>query len=293
MNNSNKENTVFDTYWNSSNAEGLQCILDFVNSIRGTIEEDDEEKEEVNSASESDGPYFDINKALNRKPDDYDYRSAPKGVYGMNSKPSYFLCVIGAYDKKGRLPELIYKQGQAYTNFKGTCGLCSTANAIRLLKVDSPTEAEVVQYAADNGFCEFVDNDDPDQAYYNGGTTGDDRVAIAEHYGLLAVNTGISTDDWRECLEAGGAITFTVYADYLSRDVPEKIGRKVTANHCITLLEMKFNEDTDELEGVIVLDTGGWINNESGVGFIPAKKFYRMLKVTEYTSSVLMGRDED
>lgn len=294
MNNYNdKSYSTFDSFWNDSNAEGLRLILDFVRDISGEMKKTEENaKEPEEPKKKNDDSSFDIIEALGLNPKDYDYSGAHNDsvIEWITNRNEAIIVTKNAYDKNKRMPELIYKQGEAYANFQGTCGLCSTANAARILRVGSPTEADAVDFAADNGYCEAVDNDDPSQRYANGGTTSEERIKVAEHFGLYAETSNeFDLSAWLSFLSLGAAITFTVYADYLGRDVPVKMGRKVTSNHCITLLGVRafMNDDRDDdvkIKEVIVLDTGGWINNKYGVGTIPFDKFQRMLKVTQYSS---------
>ena len=282
----------YDTFWNDSNSDGLRLILDFVKDIVGQSKkaEEDEAAQKKPKNKTTDGT-FDVITALGLNPEDYDYSDAnADGVVAwIGDRDEVIVVTKNAYDKNNHMPELIYKQGQAYDNFKGTCGLCSTANAVRILRMGNPTEADAVDFASENGYCEAKNNDDPDQKYLNGGTTSEDRIKVAEHFGLYAeASSEMDPYMWLTLLIAGGAVTFTVYADYLSRDVPEKMGRKVTSNHCITLLGLRCvlgeREDDIRIKEVIVLDTGGWINNKYGVGSIPIEKFERMQKVTQYAS---------
>lgn len=297
MNNYNgSSSSNFGSFWNDSNSEGLRMILDFVRDITGEMKKNEEKEKEAEKEKEKKKPQsgsgsFDVVEALGLNPKDYDYKDANESgvIEWITNRNEALIVTRLAYDKNNRMPELIYRQGEAYANFKGTCGLCSTANAARILRQGSPTEADAIDFASENGCCEAEENDDPSQPYYNGGTTADDRIKVAEHFGLYAeASDEFNLDTWFAILISGGAITFTVFADYLSKDVPAKMGRKVTSNHCITLIGLRASTDNEYEEPVvkevIFLDTGGWTNNKYGVGAIPIEKFERMLKVTQYCS---------
>lgn len=75
--------------------------------------------------------------------------------------------------------KLYFPQGSAYTNFAGTCGLCSCANVLRLAGVDIG-EKEMIDYAYPAGLCGYNRFDAGD----SGGTAPRDRQAILAHFGI-------------------------------------------------------------------------------------------------------------
>lgn len=98
------------------------------------------------------------------------------------------------YDSPNEMAQYLYaSQGSAYSNFQGTCGLCSCANILRLAGVNA-TEKEIIDYAANThigngvfsraftGFQRLCTvNGSPDS---NGGTNAYSRQTILEHFGI-------------------------------------------------------------------------------------------------------------
>lgn len=82
---------------------------------------------------------------------------------------------------------LYSSQGSAYTNFLGTCGLCSCANVLRLSGVFYD-EKDVIDYAATTRFegrlfsklCTY----NPLDAEKSGGTIPEQRKEILSHFGI-------------------------------------------------------------------------------------------------------------
>lgn len=63
----------------------------------------------------------------------------------------------------------------------GTCGLNSISNVCTIAGMDV-SETDVVQYAMENGLCEYG----PDKAFGGGGTTIKNELDLLEHYGIEA-----------------------------------------------------------------------------------------------------------
>ena len=136
------------------------------------------------------------------------------------------------YDTPKEMDAYLYKkQGSAKIMFKGTCGLCSCANIMRLAGVNA-TEKEMINYAsktpAANGrglLCEAGSLDPAN----NGGTSPWDRKEILSHFGvesslcmIEADNTGKPTDKNIENIasyvESGRGVILSVHAKMLWYD---------------------------------------------------------------------------
>lgn len=103
--------------------------------------------------------------------------------YGFSRKPNG----MEIYDSPLEVDRYLYaKQGSAYTNFKGTCGLCSCANVLRLAGVDYG-EKEMIDYAANQQggfFSKKLCYVNPFNPYESGGTTPMQRQQILNHFGI-------------------------------------------------------------------------------------------------------------
>ena len=96
------------------------------------------------------------------------------------------------YDSPEETDQYLHKkQGSAYPNFQGTCGLCSCANILRLAGVCA-TEAQMITYAAatENPFAppfavanKLCATGFPNSGI-NGGTSPRTRQLILKHFGV-------------------------------------------------------------------------------------------------------------
>lgn len=100
------------------------------------------------------------------------------------------------YDSPLEVDRYLYaKQGSAYTNFKGTCGLCSCANVLRLAGVDYG-EKEMIDYAANQQegfFSKKLCCVNPFNPYESGGTTPAQRQQILKHFGISSSIESVKT----------------------------------------------------------------------------------------------------
>ncbi len=268
-----KTKVEFEEYWNEKNMTGLMEILEYAveTAERLGIKLNLDEDEDKDSLDEDDDFDFDDGPELNKD-----------GLF--KRKGEYILGVKGAYDSKLRRVPLIEHQGRAYENFHGTCGLCSTGNAIRLLKIKQVTEKEMIDVAVENGWCIYDENGDPG---HNGGTYAEMRMNLAMSYGIdpLPYNEFV-IENAIEALKNGASVTYAVHAQFLSDGVPKRLAQKKSANHCITLVEVVYDTDGKTVKGVNVEDTGGWVGTPNGFKFIPIETFNAMKKATEYSSGI-------
>ena len=101
------------------------------------------------------------------------------------------------YDSPLEVDKYLYsKQGSAYDNFKGTCGLCSCANILRLAGVDIG-EKEIIDYVANmqgGFFSAKLCTVDPFNPAASGGTTPKQRQQILEYFGISSSIWNVKTD---------------------------------------------------------------------------------------------------
>ncbi|MCR4588335.1 MAG: hypothetical protein K5682_08015 [Lachnospiraceae bacterium] len=163
--------------------------------------------------------------------------------------------------------DLCPKQGDAVPGFAGTCGLCSSANVLRLAGVDVG-EKEVVEYAKANGLCE-QGHWDPGS---NGGTSAQGRQKILEHFGINSSVVPLAVDDNYEPTMAnadiisdavcsGKGVIISVHAHSLWYNDPHPINDL----HAITVVSVK--KVGDQVAGFYVNDTG-----VGGTQYYPATK---------------------
>lgn len=120
-------------------------------------------------------------------------RDLAMSQYGFTTSASG----MEVYDSPLEIDQYLYsKQGSAYDNFKGTCGLCSCANVLRLSGVNYG-EKEMIDYAADPQgglFSPKLCTVNPFSASASGGTTPKQRQQILDHFGVSSSVWDIKTD---------------------------------------------------------------------------------------------------
>ena len=115
------------------------------------------------------------------------------------------------YDHPEEQEKYLYRnQGSVYDNYKGTCGLCSCANVLRIAGVNY-NEKDMIDFAKQHGYCRP-----------GGGTGPADRVAILNAYGIpsktekVQMQNGRATDkainDLAGYVEQGKGVIISVYA---------------------------------------------------------------------------------
>lgn len=124
-------------------------------------------------------------------------RTTPRNLtasqYGFKSNASG----MEVYDSPLEVDKYLYsKQGSAHKKFKGTCGLCSVANILRLAGVNYG-EKEMIDYAmhpAGGLFSPNLCTFNPFDSSASGGTTPKQRQKILEHFGVSSDIWDIDTD---------------------------------------------------------------------------------------------------
>lgn len=121
-------------------------------------------------------------------------RDLPATQYGF-SKTSTGMEV---YDSPLEVDQYLYsKQGSAYDNFKGTCGLCSCANILRLAGVNIG-EKEIIDYAANiqgGMFATKLCTVNPFNPAASGGTTPKQRQQILDYFGISSSIWNVKVDE--------------------------------------------------------------------------------------------------
>ena len=167
------------------------------------------------------------------------------------------------YDSPLEVDKYLYsKQGSAYQNFKGTCGLCSCANVIRLAGVNYG-EKEMIDYAAGSkrgGNPDSLCTVDPFNPSASGGTTPKQRQQILEHFGISSSIRNIKTDeggrtsdetikDIAGWISEGRGVIVDVDAG-LFYDSPKNYGK----GHAITITSVEKNKHGD-ITAFFILDS--------------------------------------
>lgn len=187
------------------------------------------------------------------------------------------------YDSPMQMDHFMYKkQGSAYKNFQGTCGLCSCANILRLAGVNA-TEREMIDYASktfseqsfDGRLC-TCNRLNPGE---NGGTSPRDRQCILEHFGIQSsifqieenvdgTVADINIERMADWVSKGHGIILSVHADMLwyNQDYPTR-----NDSHAITVTSVKKSQ-SGKILGFYVCDSAN-----GGTSFYEAEKIKNSL----------------
>lgn len=182
-------------------------------------------------------------------PDRSSPRDLPKTQFGYREDEEGNL----VYDTPEEMDAYLYKtQGKGRVLFKGTCGLCSCANIMRLAGVNA-TEREMIDYASKtpvpNARGRLCATGCVNPAN-NGGTSPWDRKEILSHFGVessvLMVetdNTGRPTDKNIENIasyvESGRGVILSVHSDMLWYDKPYR----KKDYHAVIVTSVKRNQE--------------------------------------------------
>lgn len=191
----------------------------------------------------------------------YGFKKDSKGFFFYNEPKE-------TYDKL-----MWHVQGCNTLHFRGTCGLCSCVNILRLAGREWTTEEEVVRYAAAEGLCT---NNSPDNDM-NGGTTCEDRQKILKHFNLdCGTFSPVFSSGWEinydatikliaEYVETGRGVILSVNAYTLW------YGKVNNGNsgHAVVVISVKKDKNGQIVE-FFICDTG------SGIG-----KWYKTDKIVK------------
>ena len=109
---------------------------DFESEDMGILEEIDEDVEDFEDLDDE------FTEKVQEELEISSLEDISSNTYELLEDGEYFYG-IGNNDYNSVNTILIDKQGEAYEDFQGTCGLCSTANCMRLLGVENVTEGDV------------------------------------------------------------------------------------------------------------------------------------------------------
>jgi hypothetical protein len=149
---------------------------------------------------------------------------------------------------------LNYNQGKAIKGFRGTCGLVSSANILKLAGINA-SEKDMVEFCSKNVNNDFFSpefgkplctiNDTPDN---NGGTTSIDRQLIMAHFGVKSERQEQTVDNIAAAVEAGKGVIISV-------NVKELRQVKYDGHHAIIVTSVKRDKD-GKIDGFWVTDSG-------------------------------------
>lgn len=164
--------------------------------------------------------------------------------------------------------------GEGLDGFKGTCGLVSCENILRMAGLGI-TEAEVVNYAKTHkyGFRHLCTvNSNPEN---NGGTYPQDRKEILRHYGIDSI-IEYSTDLEKiaNYVSEGRGVIASVDACMLWY---ESISA-VPARHAITITSVERDALSNEITAFYICDSGS--RNDDSARRVRADLLYEALKPT-------------
>ena len=115
------------------------------------------------------------------------------------------------FDHPKETGDILDSQQGKVDGFKGTCGLVSCVNVLRMAGIDI-TEQDIVSYASTTKsditgklLCESGLN-----PMDNGGTSADDRREILEHFGVYSVCLPADTDSIARYVEEGRGVIISV-----------------------------------------------------------------------------------
>lgn len=154
------------------------------------------------------------------------------------------------YDHPVKLEKYLYReQGSAYDQYQGTCGLCSSANMLRMAGV-SFNEKDMIDYAVEHGLC--VKGGTPGE---NGGTYVGQRQALLSHFGLECdrysspQGSQSAIENISQFVSEGKGVNIAVYARTLYDDAVYD-----DSTHSIIVTSVKKSPDGDIL-GFYVCDS--------------------------------------
>lgn len=156
--------------------------------------------------------------------------------------------------------------GEGIDGFRGTCGLVSVENVLRMAGVKI-TEAEIVEYArthigkGERMLC--TTNNTPGR---NGGTYPEDRQAILRHFGIESTIEKYSLDTMASAVEQGRGVIVSVDANVLWHGI--SVADK--AYHAVTVTSIQRDKATGEITGVYVCDSGA--RGSSSAVLVPVEK---------------------
>jgi len=177
------------------------------------------------------------------------------------------------YDSPMGTDQYLYKtQGKVDWRYKGTCGLCSCCNILRLAGVDV-SEKDMIEYASKEKLCVTGLN-----ILRNGATDALDRKEILDHFGInsgvqnlmLMPNGKPGSENIRlieQYVSAGKGVILSVHADMLWKDAP--YGKN--DYHAVVVTSVK-KDKAGNIQGFYICDS-----EKGGTKYYPAQKILDVL----------------
>ena len=239
-------------------SEDMEILEEIDEDVESFEDLSDENIQILDDIIDEDDSYDEFTEEVQEELEISSLEDISSNTYELLEDGEYFYG-IGNNDYNSVNTILIDKQGEAYEDFQGTCGLCSTANCMRLLGVENVTEGDVISAAINEIPPLCYTGDD---IYSNGGTNNDNICDIFSLYGCEAEQKpDLSIDDIDSALNSGHAMMMSVKAEYLVNDPQEYIDPYTAqTDHWVTVVGLKKNEDGN-VTGVMIKDTGGWSEN--------------------------------
>ena len=200
---------------------------------------------------------------------------------------------------------MIQKQGEANTDFRGTCGLCSIANTLTALgnpKMSalegSQKEGDVLQRARDSRACEthkilpFTSERKQEHLRnLNGGTTDTDITKIMNSYGYSCeTKSKQSLSDIAEQLESGKGAMISVDHRVLNTGNDAVKQRHLSADHKVTVTGIEKNTEGKPV-GLWIHDTGG--SSTMGTAFYCSAEDYNVWKKSKDSTVQYVSKLKD
>jgi hypothetical protein len=156
--------------------------------------------------------------------------------------------LVYGYPKRN---ELDYMQGDAVTDYLGTCALTAIANL--LTQADRPTsEASVVQVAINNQLA-ITDPNRP--AYERGGSNYIGQQSLLDSYGIRNdLIAGYNEQGIANLIQSGRGVIVALNAGALWGDAAYTGNGGV--NHVVTVTGAVYSENDDTLMGFYIADSG-------------------------------------
>ncbi len=138
---------------------------------------------------------------------------------------------------------LDYRQGKV-AGYKGTCGLCSCENILRLAGADV-SEQDIVEFALKNGFCT-----DKSCEEENGGTSYLDRKKILDAFGVASFLLPQELPAIEEAVISGRGVIISVDAGCLWDDA-----RYINGLHAVIVTSVDYDKE-GRVENFHICDSG-------------------------------------
>lgn len=165
--------------------------------------------------------------------------------------------------------EFNHTQGDNPFGFTGTCGLVSCEGVLRQFGIEV-TEADVVQYAMERGYCSYDWSWPPELC---GGTSQFTQAEILEELGVPAHVEFLSSQErLADLLERGHSVIIEVNAGELWDQAGAWDGGRV--NHAVVVTGTARDPSNGALLGFFVNDSGG--SPPASGRFIPAEQMSEM-----------------